>query len=92
MINGEQPLEVLTHFLLVKLFLHFLNPKILSYFLEQYLQKHSSSCCCGFGLQDYDLEDSPINSKPEQQVPKEFGKISDLVDLELEDGVVMVDE
>lgn len=92
MINWKESLEVLTHLLLVELFLSLLDTEILCNFLEQYFQEHSSSCCCGFRLQHYDLEDSPIDSKPKEQVSKEFGKISDFVDFKLEDGVVMVDE
>lgn len=92
MIDGEKPLKVLTHLFLVKLFLRFFDTKILCNLLKKYFQKHSASSCCCFRLQNNDLKDSPIYGEPEKKMPKEFGQVSDFIDLKLEDCVIMIDK
>lgn len=92
MIDGEQPFEILTHVLLAKLFLCFLYSQILCNFLKQYLQEHSASCSCSFRFQYDNLEDSPINGKPEEQMSKQLGKVSNFINLQLKDGIIMIDK
>ena len=90
--NWKKTTIVFPHFLFAELLGHPINSHIFCDFPKNYFQEHSMSWCGSILPQGDNLKNLPVDSMVTEQMTKELTQISNFIDFQLENVVVMIDE